>query len=184
MDDSDDGVYSRAPTIEDVARISRALSEAEARYILIGGFAVIIHGSGRTTKDIDLLVDPSSKNIARVKRALGVLPDNAVAEIDDGDVAKYQVVRVADEVIVDLLANACGVTYEDAAADAEEVVVGETRIPVASKRTLIRTKQTIRPSDHEDCKFLESRIDAADRSRRSLLARLFGGRGEDAGSNG
>jgi hypothetical protein len=45
VDDSDDGVYSRAPTIEDVARISRALNAAEASYVLIGGFAVIIHGS-------------------------------------------------------------------------------------------------------------------------------------------
>jgi len=180
MDDSDDGVYSRAPTIEDVVRISRALSEAEARYVLIGGFAVIIHGNGRTTKDIDLLVDPSPENMARVKRALSVLSDNAVAEIDDGDVAKYQVVRVADEVVVDLLARACDVTYEDAAADAEEVIVGEAQIPVASKRTLIRTKQTIRPSDHDDCRYLESRIDAAGRPRRSLLARLFGRRSENA----
>ncbi len=180
MDDSDDGVYSRAPTIEDLARISRALSEAEASYVLIGGFAVIIHGSGRTTKDIDLLVDPSPENMARVKRALSVLPDNAVAEIDDGDLAQYQVVRIADEVIVDLLARACDVTYEDAAADAEEILVGDARIPVASKRTLIRTKQTIRPSDHSDCEYLESRIDAARKPHRSLLARLFGRR--DSGS--
>lgn len=180
MDDSDDGVYSRAPTIEDVARISRALREAEASYVLIGGFAVIIHGSGRTTKDIDLLVDPSPENVARVKRALGILPDNAVAEIDDGDVAKFQVVRVADEVVVDLLARACDVTYEDAVVDAEEIPVGDARILVASKRTLIRTKQTIRPSDHSDCEYLASRIKAAQEPRRSLLARLFGGR--DKGS--
>ena len=46
MDDADDGTYSRPPTIEDVARICRALNEARARYVLIGGFAVIIHGSG------------------------------------------------------------------------------------------------------------------------------------------
>lgn len=176
MDDSDDGLYSRAPTIDDLARISRALSEAGARYVLIGGFAVIIHGSGRTTKDIDLLIDPSPENIARIKRALSVLPDNAVAEVDDGDVEKYQVVRVADEVVVDLLAQACGVTYEDAAADAEEVRIGAAQIHVASKQTLIRTKQTIRPSDHSDCEYLESRIDAADKPRRSLLARIFGRR--------
>jgi predicted nucleotidyltransferase len=177
VDDSDDGVYSRAPTIDDVARISRALSEAGARFVLIGGFAVIVHGSGRTTKDIDLLVDPSPENVARVKQALGILPDNAVAEIDDGDVEKYQVVRVADEVIVDLLGQACGVTYEHAAADAEEVSIGSVQVPVASKQTLIRTKQTIRPSDHGDCEYLRSRIEAAAEPRKSLLERIFGKRG-------
>ncbi len=53
MDDSSDGAYSRAPTIEDIARICGALNESAAKYVLIGGFAVIAHGSGRTTKDID-----------------------------------------------------------------------------------------------------------------------------------
>ena len=46
MDDPDDGAYSRAPEPEDVARICRALNDAGARYVLIGGFAVIVHGAG------------------------------------------------------------------------------------------------------------------------------------------
>ena len=158
MDDPDDGAYSRAPTIEDLARICHSLNEAAARYVLIGGFAVIIHGSGRTTKDIDFLVDTSRENVARLKAALSVLPDNAAGDLDDGDVEKYQVVRVADEVVVDLLAAACGVSYEDAAPEIEEVLVEGTPIPVASKRTLIRTKQTVRPSDHDDCEYLEQRL--------------------------
>jgi hypothetical protein len=158
VDDPDDGAYSRAPTIEDLARICRSLNEAAARYVLIGGFAVIIHGSGRTTKDIDFLVDTSRENVARLKAALSVLPDNAAGDLDDGDVEKYQVVRVADEVVVDLLAAACGVSYEDAAPEIEEVLVEGTPIPVASKRTLIRTKQTVRPSDHDDCEYLEQRL--------------------------
>ena len=69
MDDADDGTHVCAPTLDDVGRIGRSLSHAEARYVLIGGFAVIAHGSGRTTKDIDLLVDPSPENIARASGA-------------------------------------------------------------------------------------------------------------------
>jgi len=41
MDDADDGTHVRAPTLEDVGRIGRSLNEAKARYLLIGGFAVI-----------------------------------------------------------------------------------------------------------------------------------------------
>ena len=67
-------------------KICGSLNEHSARYILIGGFAVIAHGGGRTTKDIDFLVDSSPDNIARVKIALGILQDNAAAEIEDGDV--------------------------------------------------------------------------------------------------
>ncbi len=160
MDDSDDGTYSRPPTLEDVAKICGALNEEQARYVLIGGFAVIVHGSGRTTKDIDFLIDSSPENVARVKAALKVLPDNAAAELADSDVKTYKVVRVADEVVVDLMAGACGVSYSDAATGAETVDIGETPVPVADKHTLIRTKQTIRPSDHMDCEYLAARIAA------------------------
>jgi hypothetical protein len=57
VDEEPDVPEVRPPTLDDVRRICRALEEAGARYVLIGGFAVILHGGERTTKDIDLLVD-------------------------------------------------------------------------------------------------------------------------------
>lgn len=86
MDAGDDAAFARAPEPEDLARICRALNEHGARYLLIGGFAVIAHGAGRFTKDIDLLIDDSPDNVARVRAALSVLADNAVAEVADDDV--------------------------------------------------------------------------------------------------
>ena len=44
MDDADDGQHVRAPTLEDLVRICRALNESSAQYLLIGGFAVIARG--------------------------------------------------------------------------------------------------------------------------------------------
>ena len=158
MDDPHDGPSSRAPTAEDVAQICAALNGAEASYVLIGGFAVIAHGGGRTTKDIDFLVDPSEVNIARIKSALSILPDNAAAELELGDVELYTVVRIADEVVIDLLAKACDITCEEALRDAEIFEFDGVEIPVASKPTLIRTKRTARPSDEIDRRFLDSLI--------------------------
>ena len=62
MDDEPDVPEVRPPTIDDIRRICRALDEAGAHYVLIGGFAVILHGGLRTTKDIDLLVDPPEEH--------------------------------------------------------------------------------------------------------------------------
>lgn len=146
----------RPPTVDDVRRICRALEDAGARYVLIGGFAVIIHGGERTTKDIDLLVDPEPDNVARLKKALSVLEDDAAAEIELDDLKRYAVVRVADEVMVDLLRAACGVTWAEARGSAKIVDLDGTRVVVADKRTLIRTKQTIRPSDAADRAWLEA----------------------------
>jgi len=155
VDDPDDDRYSRAPEPDDVVRICRALNEAGARYLLIGGFAVIAHGAGRFTKDIDLLVEDSPGNVARVKRGLSVLADNAAAAVGDEDVRQHVVVRVADEVVVDLMGRACGVGYEEAARDAETFERQGVPIPVASPRTLIRLKDTPRPQDALDRAYLE-----------------------------
>jgi hypothetical protein len=160
VDDAHDGPYAREPQVEDLARICRALNDAGARYILIGGFAVIAHGGARTTKDIDLLVDPVPDNIARVKQALRILEDRAVDEVADTDVARYAVVRVADEIVVDLMARACGVEYADAIGDADKLTIAGVDIPVASLSTLIRTKDTIRPSDAADRRYLEELLQA------------------------
>ena len=159
MDAPGDARYARAPQVADVARICRALNAAGARYLLIGGFAVVAHGAARTTKDIDFLVDASPENVGRLKRALGELPDNAAAEIAPDDIETYGVVRVADEVVVDLLGQACGVKWDDAVRDAVTVDVDGVPVLVASAATLIRTKQTNRPSDAADCAFLSGRLD-------------------------
>jgi len=158
--DPDDGAYVRTPQLADLVRICRALNEAGARYVLIGGFAVIAHGLGRTTKDIDFLVDDDPANVARVRQGLCVLADRAANDLDDGDVRTFTVVRVADEVLVVLLGRACGVSYEDAQRDVESVLIEDVPIPLASKRTLIRTKDTVRPSDHADRRFLEALLSA------------------------
>ena len=167
MDDTSDRGYSRAPELEDLLFVCRSLNQEGVRYFLIGGFAVILHGLVRTTKDIDLLLEPSEENIRRLKRALGSLPDNAVALIGDDDVARHRVVRVADEIVIDLMADACGVTYEEAeAAGAEHRRIGDVDIPVVSRDTLIRTKNTLRDSDRSDVGFLRHQIEEEQARRK------------------
>jgi len=161
VDDQDDREYSRAPELEDLLSLCKALNAAGARYVLIGGFAVILHGFVRATKDIDLLVDASAENVQRLKRAMAVLPDNAIALIADDEVEKYQVVRIADEIVVDLLKTACGVDYAHAAEGGIEIkTVDGVPIPVGRKELLIETKQTVRPSDAADVQFLRLRLAA------------------------
>ena len=168
MDDAHDGPYAREPQIDDLVRICRALNDAGARYLLIGGFAVIAHGGARTTKDIDLLVDASPDNVARVKEALRILEDRAVDEVADTDLARYAVVRVADEIVIDLMALACGIDYSEAARDSERLTVDGVSIPLASPETLIRTKNTVRPSDAADRRYLEELLRAKRRGPGSL----------------
>jgi hypothetical protein len=70
MDDASDRGNPRAPELEDLLNLCAALRREEVHYVLIGGFAVILHGWVRATKDIDLLVDVSVPNVQALKRAL------------------------------------------------------------------------------------------------------------------
>lgn len=165
MDDAPDRGESRAPRLEDLVELCRALNRENARYLLIGGFAVILQGFVRATKDVDLLVDASEANIQAVKKAMATLPDNAAALLADDEILKYQVVRVADEIVVDLLGSACGISYADALEGIEHFEIQGVKIPVASKELLIRMKDTIRESDAMDVRFLRLRIEEENRRR-------------------
>lgn len=144
--------YSRLPTKEDLKRICAALEKAGVKYVLVGGMAVGFHGRPRMTHDIDLLVDPSPQNVAKIKEALSCLPDNAAQEVRPEDVQNYGVVRIADEVVVDLIGKIGDITADNAGV--EVLDLEGTRVRVADLETLIKTKQGLRQRDREDLLFL------------------------------
>jgi hypothetical protein len=144
----------RLPTLTDLARLCAELNRLGARYVVVGGFAIIQAGYFRATEDIDLLIETTLDNEARVIEALLILPDKAVAELRPGEVDQYCVVRVGDEIMVDLMKSGCGVTYAEAIPDATMVEVEGVRVPFASPQTLWRMKQTVREKDIPDRLFL------------------------------
>jgi hypothetical protein len=99
------------------------LNRLGARFVVVGGFAMIEAGLPRLTQDVDLLVDVSPENEALVFEALRSLPDQAVNELEAGDVERFTVVRVADEIVVDLMKSGCGVGYAEAMQDAMRTVI-------------------------------------------------------------
>ncbi len=132
----------RNPQDDDLVRLCAALNSEAARYLVVGGMAMNQHGMLRATADIDLLLEASRENQERVLRALEILPDKAVREVQENDLDEYIVVRVADEIVVDLMLAACGVTYDDAADEIELREIQGVAIPFASAKLLLRTKQT------------------------------------------
>lgn len=145
----------RDPESGDLLRICRALNEAKADYIVIGGMAMVLHGFNRGTEDIDVLVRRGIENLRCLQTALSCLPDNAVSDVRDTDLDEYGVVRVADEVVVDLMTSACGVDFQEAQEDIEWHEVEGVRIPFASPQLMLRLKQTVREKDAIDRLFLE-----------------------------
>jgi hypothetical protein len=153
-DEANDAERTRPPLMGDLVGLCRELNQRNVNYIVIGGMAINIHGFTRNTEDIDLLIETEETNERKVLEVLSLLPDGAAKELRPGEVAHYVVVRVCDEITVDLMAKACGHDYESAKDLISPVVVDGVTIPFASPILLWKTKQTFREKDQIDRLFL------------------------------
>lgn len=141
--------------MEDLRDLCRELNQRDAKYVVIGGFAIRAANYIRSTMDVDLLVATDADNEARVFAAVATLPDHAARELQPGELAQYTVIRVADEILVDLMRSAGGIDYAEAAKDVVIHEVDGVTIPFASPRLLWRMKiVTRREKDAADLVFL------------------------------
>ncbi|MCX6868087.1 MAG: hypothetical protein NTV46_18115 [Verrucomicrobia bacterium] len=70
----DDPELIRPPITQDLVTICRELNHQGARYIVVGGMAMIIHGFIRATEDIDLLIETTVENERKILDELSHLP--------------------------------------------------------------------------------------------------------------
>ncbi len=146
----------RAPTVEDLRDLCRELNKRGAKYVVVGGFAMRAANYFRETMDIDLVVATDLENETKVFSALSTLPDNAVRELKPGELQKFNVVRVGDEIVVDLMGLVSGVSYLEASKDVVVREVDGVPIPFASPRLLWRMKaKTHRVKEQQDLLFLK-----------------------------
>ncbi len=146
----------RPATKTDLMLLLRSLSEHHVDYVLIGGQALNLHGYMRATEDIDLLLPMDEINGKRVVDALSVLPDNAAHEVDPVWFTEPGTVRVADEVIVDLMTLAAnGETYETLRKHIQKQDMEDFSFYILDIDGLIKTKQSVREKDRNDLQILK-----------------------------
>lgn len=55
---------------QDFKEFIQSLNDNEVKYLVVGGYAVALHGYPRYTKDMDIWVDMSSENAQKIVKAL------------------------------------------------------------------------------------------------------------------
>jgi len=131
-------------------RVCQLLNEAGAKYLICGAQACILHGLVRTTEDVDVLIEASEENCQRVIDGLSKLADGAARELTPKDILENVVVKVADEVEVDVSTHAWKVAYPDAISSARETLIQGVKVPFLSLDSLIASKETYREQDASD----------------------------------
>jgi hypothetical protein len=124
---------------------------------VVGGFAVAIHGSPRYTKDLDIWVEVSPDNAARIVAvldefgfaSLGLRPDDFL-EPDVVIQLGYEPNRV------DFLTKLTGVEFADVYPARISIAISGIDVPVIDRTSLIVNKRALgRSYDLDDAKDLD-----------------------------
>jgi predicted nucleotidyltransferase len=166
-----------SPSIRPIEQVLLALSEAQVRYLVVGGVAVVLHGRLRTTADLDLWVELEEKNLKRAMTALSSLGYRPRAPVRFEDFANPQArdkwvqekglvvfsVWHADSPLeVDLFVRD-PMDFPQAYSRALVVALEATEIHVVGLNDLLIMKRSIgRPQDLDDVRALEALRDAGE----------------------
>ena len=131
------------------------------RYLLVGGYASVVHGVPRTTLDVDLALESEERNVGRALRALRRIgPEPETDRIDE--VLGQGSVTASNDRSVDLLTSLPETTFSDLWERGTTVRLRRIRIPVVSREDQIRLLRAAgRPQDLDDAAVLEE-MDAGD----------------------
>ena len=139
-------------TIRDFEDMLYALEKHRVRYLIIGGLAVIYHAKPRYTKDMDLWIDPSKKNIDRANAALARFGSPAL--IDHGKLEQILQIGVAPDRI-DIILTLSGARFSTAWRNRIRGRYGKVQANWIDLSGLIRLKRKIdHPRHQEDLRLL------------------------------
>ena len=129
--------------VEDFQEILIELADADADFVVIGGYAVAFHGHPRGTKDLDVLVRATPSNATRVYRALAAfgapLEQFDVQESDFSDYDGVLQIGLPPRRI-DILNKAAAITFDEAIEDNLSMHVQGRRVPFIGLKALSKHK--------------------------------------------
>lgn len=141
----------------DFVDLLRAFVAAEVRFLVVGAYALALHGRPRATGDLDVWVEPTPENAARVIRALEAF-GAPVTQITESDFARpgvvYQIGVPPGR--VDILTDLTGLTFPEAWSGRLRRPFGEVEVDFIGRDAFLRNKRALgRAKDLGDIEGLE-----------------------------
>jgi predicted nucleotidyltransferase len=138
------------------AQVCAALNATGARYLVMGGTAVVLHGYVRATTDVAILIGRTLENARAVLEALRGIGYGFASEWLPEEILAKPITVIGDDPQVDIFTVAWSVKYEDAVARSSIVELDGVPVPLMSIDDLITSKKsTGRALDQNDVEALE-----------------------------
>jgi hypothetical protein len=150
-------VVRAVPMNSDFEDLLRIFNAYNIKYLIVGGHAVMLYTEPRYTKDLDVWIEASEENAAKVFRALAEF-GAPLSGLSAKDFVKegffYQIGMPPAR--VDILMSIEGVKFEEAWPNRTESVLGTERAWFISRRDLLKNKRAVgRHIDLHDADLLE-----------------------------
>ena len=160
------------PVNKDFEELFHLLNFVQAKYLVVGAYAVIFHTEPRYTKDIDIWVQPDSRNADRVYRALRRF-GAPLKDLTIGDLKKpttvYQIGVEPNR--IDILTGISGVSFDDAWRRRKKDYYGHENISLLHLKDLIKAKKASgRKQDLLDLEVLSKAADGKTRKKRHKIS--------------
>ena len=141
----------------DFVEMLSALSAAGVEYLVIGAHAMAAHGVPRATGDLDIWIQPSTVNAARVHSALerfgAPLHDLTLEDLTSPDLV-FQIGLPPAR--IDILTSISGVSFDEAWPRRLTARVGDLEVPILGRDDFLRNKRAVgRPKDLADIALME-----------------------------
>ena len=122
------------------------LNYNKIKYLIIGGYAVNNYVTARSTKDLDILIEPSIENGIKILCSLndfgfisGLIPENFISD-------KFMIQLGREPIRIDILNYIKGVSLDEVWENKQKGFFGMNKIPVfyIGIRQLIKNKLKVR----------------------------------------
>jgi len=119
-----------------------SLTAHGVEFVVVGAYALAFHGAPRFTGDLDILVQPSLENAARVLEALEAfgfpVPDLSPEAIAD----RHRMLEMGvPPVQIHLMSAISGVEWDEVWSDRVEGTLGRNRVSFLGRETFLRNKR-------------------------------------------
>jgi len=130
------------PMSSDFAELLRNFNDNKVRYLIVGGYAVMLYTEPRYTKALDVWIEASEENAAKVFRALAEFgaPLKGLSPADFARAGFFYQVGLPP-VRIDILMSVDGLQFEEAWPNRTQSEIGEQRAWFIGRADLIRNKR-------------------------------------------
>ena len=127
---------------QDFLDLLRAFIDRDVRFLIVGAYALGVHGRPRATGDLDVWVDPTPDNATKIMQALdafGAPP----GQVTTDDFSRPGVVfqMGLPPLRIDLLTELSGLTFAEAWPGRTRVAFGPLTVDVIGRDAFIKNKR-------------------------------------------